>query len=81
MKAEDIKKKIAEIASLFGFEYNGKEGNVDPCYIAETNSYEFLLYYDGNEITVYDIDSVMKAPFIDGKSLNEVADSLIITEM
>lgn len=81
MKAEDIRKKIAEIASLFGFEYDGKYGNVDPYYIPETNSYEFLLYYDGEETIVYDIDSVMNTPFIAGNSLNEISEEIIITEM
>ena len=68
------------MCTLFGFIYDGKDGNVDPYYIPETNSDEFLLYYNGTEQTVTSIDEVMNTPFINGKSLNEIADKIEITE-
>jgi hypothetical protein len=80
MKAEKIKNRIKECVTLFGFEYNGKEGNVDPYYIPTKKSYEFLLCFDGNEQTVYDIEAVMTTPFINGKTLNEVCNKIVITD-
>ncbi len=79
MKAIDIKSRIKECATLFEFEYNKKDGNIDPYYIQETDSYEYLLYFDGDEQTVYHIDDVMNTPFIDGKTLNEVANEIEVT--
>lgn len=75
MTADKIKSRIAEICTLFGFEYKGKDGNVDPY-----SSTEFLLYYDGNEKTVHSIDEVMNTPFFGGHSLTEIAEDIIITE-
>lgn len=45
MTADKIRNRIDEGVTLFGFEYNGKAGNVDPYYIPEkrgTNIYFFL---------------------------------------
>lgn len=80
MKADKIKKRIDDCVTLFGFEYKGKDGNVDPCYIPKEKRYEYLLYFDGKEQTVSDIESVMNTPFIMGHSLNEIADEIEITE-
>lgn len=80
MNAIKIKKRIAECVTLFGFDYQGKSGGVDPYYIPETNSYEYLLFYDDFEVNVYNIDDVMNTPFINGKNLTELSDKVIITE-
>ena len=80
MTADKIKTRIGEMCTLFAFEYDGKDGNVDPCYSPVTKQDNFLLYYDGNEQTVHNIDDVMNTPFIDGKTLTEIADKIEITE-
>ena len=80
MTAKQIKSRIGECATLFGFEYCGKDGNVDPYYLPETKSTEYLLYFDGEEQIVHSIDDVMSTPFIKGKTLNEVASEIAITE-
>lgn len=80
MKKKEIKDRIKQCVTLFGFEYNGKDGSVDPFYLPETKSHEYSLFYDGNEQTVYNMDDVMNTPFIDGHTLNEIADKLTITE-
>ena len=80
MTADKIKARIGEMCTLFGFEYNGKDGNVDPYYLPETGEDSFLLFFDGNEQTVDNLDAVMNTPFIDGKTLREVSDKLVITE-
>ncbi len=74
------KNRIDDCVTLFGFEYRGKEGNVDPCYIHEEKRYEYLFFFDGEEQTVYEIDSVMNTPFIMGHTLNELAEEIEITE-
>ena len=80
MKSEKIKDIIRCCSGIFAFEYEGADGNVDPYYIPETKSYEYLLYYNGNEKTVYDIDTVMSTPFINGKSLSQLAEKITVTE-
>ena len=80
MTADKIRNRIEECVSMLTFEYNGKEGNVDPYYITENRRKEYLILFDGCEQNVYDIETVMNTPFIDGKSLNEIADKLVITE-
>ena len=79
MNAKQIKNTIEQCSGLFGFEYQGKEGNVDPYYIPKKKSFEYLLFFDGTEQMVYNIDAVMTTPFIMGHSLNEVANELDIT--
>lgn len=80
MTCEKIKNRIEQCATLFGFEYNGKEGNIDPYYIPKTKSNEYLLFFDGTETIVKTIDEVMNTPFVDGKSIKDIYDQIIITE-
>ena len=80
MTADKIQKRISDCVTLFGFEYDGKSGGVDPYYLPETNSFEFLLFYDGDDVTVHSIDDVMNTPFINGKSLLDLFDKLTITD-
>ena len=58
MKKENIKSRINEFCTLFGFEYNGKNGDVD--HFSEN---EFNLTFDGETITVHSIDEVIETPF------------------
>lgn len=78
MTAMDIKARIGEMCTLFGFEYHGKIGNVDPCYVPGEGD-TFLLFFDGEEQTVSNLDDVMKTPFVDGKNLTEIAGEIEIT--
>lgn len=80
IQAQKIRNRIEDCVTLFGFEYNGIEGNVDPCYLPEEKRQEYLLYFNGEEQTVFDIEDVMNTPFIAGKTLSEVADEIEITE-
>lgn len=80
MTANEIKTFITHGHTLLGFEYGGKDGNIDP-YFSEENGRSFLLYFDGNEQTVYSVEEVMTTPFINGKCLNDVAKELVITDM
>lgn len=74
---DEIKSTVVENASLFGFEYKGKEGNIDP-FIKY-----FHLMYDGKEQDVPNFDAVLNTPFVGGHTLQELSDSgakVIITE-
>lgn len=75
MIAEQIKNRIDECCSLFAFRYHEKEGHVDP-YSSE----EFLLWYQGAEMTVNSIDEVMNTPFFDGRTLADISEEITITE-
>ncbi len=77
---EGIRARISEMITLFGFEYNGKIGNVDPCYDFDKEQPDILLYFDGEERIVHSIEDVMSSPFIDGKTLAEVAEDIEITD-
>ena len=44
-----IRDYVASCASMLYFQYHGKEGHVDPY-----SSTEFLLWFDGREMTVHD---------------------------
>lgn len=79
MKVERVRKIIKEGASLFEFEYNGKSGNVDH-YYAKDEGHSYLLWFDGNEKTVYSLDDVMNDPFFDGKCLTEISDKITVTD-
>lgn len=79
MTAQRIRDRISEGITLFGFEYKGESGNIDP-YYTPTSGHSYLLYYAGNEATVYSIDDVMKTPYFDGKSLEQIAGEITITE-
>ena len=74
MNAEKIRDRIAESVTLFSFEFNGKEGHVDPY----GNS--FLLWFEGEEKMVYSIEDVMNTPFFDGYKLLDIADKIDILE-
>ena len=78
MGVERIRKIIDEGVSLFEFEYNGKDGNIDH-YYEKGEGHSFLLWFDGDEKTVYTLDDVMNDPFFDGKSLSEIANKIKVT--
>ena len=79
MKKNDIKEMIDLYPlELFEFEYDGKYGNIDTYYIPEEARDEYLLYFDGKEITVNSLDEVMNTPFIEGRTIEELAEKLIV---
>lgn len=63
--------------TLLGFEYEGKDGNIDPYYEGKDS---YLLFFDNKELVVYSLEDVFATRFIAGKTLKEVANKIIITE-
>lgn len=76
---DKIKARILECCTLFAFEYEGKEYHVDP--FSENDFCVYTdVYGDQNMFEMSDIEDVMGTPYIDGKSLNEVADYIEILD-
>lgn len=74
---DEIKSTILDSVTLFGFEYNGKDGSIDPI-----EDY-FYIRYGADEQKVNDFDAVLNTPFVNGHTLQELSDSganVIITE-
>ena len=81
MTAEKIKKRLLECASHMCFDYNGKGCGIDPYYVPEKKKNFFNIWYGEDETcTLNNIDDVMKSKFFNGKSLEEIADIIEITE-
>lgn len=74
---EELRSTVVDNRTLFGFEYNGKDGNVDPDYAGYDT---FLLFFSGNEKVVNGFDAVLTDPFWDGRTFCEIADEITITE-
>ena len=56
------------------FYYKGKQGSV--CIFSDT----FIgLSYDGETVQVHTLDEVMTTPFVNGKTLTELANEIILT--
>ncbi len=73
-----IKETILDNATLFGFEYNGKMGNVDPFFSEGKN--HFMLFFDGHEEVVETIDDVFSTAFVMGHNLSEIAADIVATD-
>lgn len=73
MKASDLRAWIDSLSQDIDFSYNGKSGSICPI-----NRTDISLCYDGNTVDVQSVDDAMGIPFIDGKSLNDLSDQLII---
>lgn len=73
MKASDLRSWIDSLTQDIDFSYNGKDGSI--CPISRT---DISLCYDGHVVDVQSVDAAMSAPFIGGKSLNDLCERLEI---
>lgn len=78
---DKIKDTVVDRMTLFGFEYKGLRGGIDP-FGAQGDRY--VLFYNGTnngaDTEVTGFDAVMSTPFVDGHTLAEIADEIEITE-
>lgn len=81
MSINDIANIVKQCNTRLDFTYNGNYGNIDPYYSQKRNRPEYLLFYGDNEITVYSMDDVINTPFINGKSLSDIASELDFDEI
>ena len=70
-----IRTAVIDAATLCGFLYHGRRGNIDPGYIPGRSD-SFLLWFDGKEQIVYGFNAVLDTPFFDGKPLRSIANEL-----
>ena len=71
MSLNEIKDYISSLCSHLTFDFHGKSCGIDPI-----SSDHFDMWYGDNAITVTSIDDVMKQPFFDGQSLQDIADEI-----
>lgn len=76
MTLDDALKGIEKCIYMLEFEYDGRIGNIDPCYNTKAKRVEYLLYFDGYEVEVYNMIDVANTPFIDGKTFTEAFDDI-----
>lgn len=73
MNANDLKAWIDSLTQDIDFEYRGKVGSI--CPFSRT---DISLSYDDQEVTVSSVDAAMSEPFIEGHSLAELCEELIL---
>ena len=73
MSAEQLREWIDSLTQDIDFVYDGVIGSI--CPFSRNN---ISLCYGLYEITVGSVDEAMATPFIQGKSLNEVCESMTI---
>ena len=71
MTAKDLRDRINSIRTHVLFDYNGKECGVDPF-----NEKHFDMWCGDDFMEAHSIDEVMRAPFFEGKPLEEIVDQL-----
>lgn len=70
MTGTEIFNKMADHQDDYEFVYKEKTGAV--CIFDD----KVIIGYNGNEIVLNSLQEAMDTPFLDGKSLNEVADEI-----
>ena len=73
MSLNEIKDYISSLCSHLTFVFHGKSCGIDPI-----SSDHFDMWYGDNAITVTSIEEVMKKPFFDGQSLQDIVDEIDI---
>ena len=76
MTAKDLRDRINSICAHVLFDYHGKECGVDPF-----NKNHFDMWYGDDFMKVHSIDEVMKAPFFEGKALEDIVNQLENVEL
>ena len=71
MTAKDLRDRINSICTHVLFDYNGKECGVDPF-----NEKHFDMWCGDDFMEAHSIDEVMKAPFFEGKALEDIVNQL-----
>lgn len=73
MSAKELFDWIDSLSQDIDFEYHGKSGSICPFSRSDIS-----LCYNGEEVTVHSVEAAMREPFIDGRSLEELAEDLQI---
>jgi len=73
--ADKIKSRINELCTHMLFEFKGVDCGVDPL-----SRDHFDMWYGKESFTAKSIDEVMSTPFFNGHCLNDIAESVEITD-
>lgn len=76
MTAKELKDRIESLCTHVLFDYNGKE-----CGVYPFNAKHFDMWYGDKFTEAHSIDEVMKAPFFEGKALQDIVDQLENVEL
>lgn len=71
MNAKKVRKYLNELTSHLTFEFKGIPCGVDPL-----SKNHFEMWYGDKAFTARSIDEVMTVTLFDGKSLNEISDTV-----
>lgn len=71
MSLNELKDYISSLCSHLTFDFRGK-----PCGIDPISSEHFDMWYGDKAITVSSVEDVMKLPFFDGQSLQDIVDEI-----
>lgn len=71
MKQSDLRNWIDSLTQDIDFSYKGRPGSICPF-----SRSDIALCYDGFCMNVCSVEAAMQAPFINGKSLNDLCDQL-----
>lgn len=71
MTAEELKNELSLGYTDYGFIYNNKRGAI--CPFNRANGFWAGVVYDEQTFEFRSIDELMNSPFLNGKSLSEVA--------
>ena len=74
MTATELKNELAIGFTDYQFSINGKHGTI--CPFNRNENFFAVINYDGTCEEYHHIDDLMTAPFLDGKSLSEVAEEI-----
>ena len=73
MKKNELKELIDSLSQDIEFSYNGVLGSICPF-----SRNDISLEYNGETVDVDSVEAAMKQPFIDGRSLSELCEELVI---
>ena len=76
MRKSEVKETFNEDVGVKFFEYEGKEGYISKNYDEVKKVSYFVLFFNGHDVREYEMDKITTNPFIDGKSLEDVAEKL-----
>ncbi len=76
MSLSDLKQEIESLVSFIGFTYKNADCGVDPI-----SKECFYMHYGESTQTAENIEDVMNSPFFDGKSLSEIFNDIVITDV
>ena len=77
MTAAELEKELSLGYTDYGFLYKGKRGAI--CPFNQADGFYATVVYDGKTFEFHSLEELMHAPFVGGKSLNEIADEIILT--